>query len=41
MDMCYGKKGERPRADENIARVPLPATDPLCGEQGPRREEWV
>ncbi len=40
MDMCYGKKGERPRADENIARVPLPQSDPLGGERGSLLEQW-
>ena len=40
MDMCYGKKGERPSADENIARVPLPPMDPFCGEGGPLIEIW-
>lgn len=33
-DMNYGKAGERPRADQNIARVPLPATDPVYGNRG-------
>lgn len=33
-DMCYGKKEERPQADANIARVPLPDTDPVCGKTG-------
>lgn len=30
-DMNYGKEGERPEADENIARVPLPVHDPVYG----------
>jgi uncharacterized protein YjlB len=30
-DMNYGKEGERPKADENIAAVPAPATDPIFG----------
>ena len=30
-DMCYGKVGERPGADERIAEVPLPSTDPVIG----------
>ena len=30
-DMNYGKPGERPQADENIAKVPLPSQDPLMG----------
>ena len=39
-DMNYGKAGERPKADENIARVPLPETDPLFGEAGPLVDHW-
>ena len=31
-DMNYGKPGERPGTDKNIAAVPLPKTDPLTGE---------
>jgi uncharacterized protein YjlB len=30
-DMNYGRAGERPRADEIIARVPLPTLDPIYG----------
>lgn len=40
VDMKYGKPGERPRADENIARVALPATDPVFGKTGPLLEHW-
>ena len=39
-DMNYGKPGERPQADENIARVPLPTMDPVLGQQGPMRRHW-
>lgn len=39
-DMCYGKDGERPRADEQIAKVPLPKTDPICGPDGPLLRHW-
>jgi uncharacterized protein YjlB len=39
-DMCYGKPGQRPRADENIARVPLPETDPVYGADGPLLARW-
>jgi uncharacterized protein YjlB len=39
-DMNYGKPDERPRADENIARVPLPKADPVYGAQGPLVEHW-
>jgi uncharacterized protein YjlB len=39
-DMNYAKPGERPRADENIARVELPFTDPIYGEGGPLLQHW-
>ena len=32
-DMNYGKLGERPKANHNIARVPLPKTDPVFGKR--------
>ena len=32
-DMCYGRPGERPGADENIGNVPMPERDPVFGEQ--------
>ena len=40
VDMNYGKAGERPRADENIVRLALPATDPVFGKTGPLLEQW-
>jgi uncharacterized protein YjlB len=40
-DVCYGKPGERPRADDNIARVSLPHADPVYGTQGPLVEAWM
>ena len=40
-DMNYGKDGERPRADENIANVPLPEKDPVYGSEGPLRQNWI
>lgn len=39
-DMNYGQPKERPLADENIARVPLPITDPVYGAEGPLQEQW-
>lgn len=39
-DILYGKPGERPQADQNIARVPLPGSDPVYGKEGPLREHW-
>jgi len=40
VDMWYGKPGERPRTDQNIARLPLPATDPVFGKAGPLLDHW-
>ncbi len=40
VDMNYGKSGERPRTDENIARLALPLTDPVFGKTGPLLEHW-
>lgn len=39
-DTCYGKPGERPRTDGNIARVPLPPLDPVYGARGPFTAHW-
>ena len=39
-DLLRGKSGERPEADENIAEVPLPASDPVFGDEGPVVERW-
>ena len=39
-DICYGKPDERPRSDDNIARVPLPTADPVFGRQGPLLVHW-
>ena len=39
-DMNLGKDGERPKADENIAEVPLPSTDPVYGTEGPVAKNW-
>jgi uncharacterized protein YjlB len=38
--MNYGKPGERPRVDENIARLALPATGPVFGKKGPLLDHW-
>ena len=40
-DMNYGKAGERPEADENIAQVPLPEQDPVFGSDGPLVRSWL
>jgi uncharacterized protein YjlB len=39
-DMMYGKKGERPLADRNIARVPIPGSDPVEGPRGSLPHLW-
>jgi uncharacterized protein YjlB len=39
-DTCYGKPGERPQVDRNIARVALPHADPVFGAIGPVIEQW-
>jgi uncharacterized protein YjlB len=39
-DMNYGKPNERPKADHNIASLPLPKTDPVFGEQGGLLDAW-
>jgi len=39
-DMNYGKSGERPASDQNIARVPLPSHDPVTGVAGALIRLW-
>ena len=39
-DLNRGEAGERPRADQNIAALPLPATDPLQGHSGGVTTLW-
>jgi uncharacterized protein YjlB len=39
-DMNYGRAGERPHADHNIAAVDLPEADPVHGKDGPLIEWW-
>lgn len=40
-DLMTGEEGERPRADERIARVPLPETDPVLGTEGGVPALWT
>lgn len=40
-DICRGDPEERPRADRNIARVPVPDFDPVYGEDGPLIRKWI
>lgn len=39
-DMNYGKPGERPATDMNIARIQLPAKDPVKGIFGALLKYW-
>ncbi|KTC68236.1 Cupin domain protein [Legionella birminghamensis] len=39
-DVCYGRAEEHPRADQNIARVGLPACDPVFGNQAGLFNYW-
>jgi uncharacterized protein YjlB len=39
-DLLTGKPGERPRADKNIASLPVPDNDPVFGAEGPLRGIW-
>ncbi len=39
-DLMKGERGERPGADRNIDRVPLPQTDPVNGPGGLLTELW-
>ena len=39
-DMCYGKAGERPQADDRIISVSLPRLDPVYGAGGPLKAHW-
>ena len=39
-DLLRGNPDERPKADENIAGVPLPQTDPVEGKGGALLQHW-
>ncbi|HTJ56900.1 MAG TPA: cupin domain-containing protein [Devosiaceae bacterium] len=39
-DLLKGEPGERPTADGNIARVPVPETDPVGGREGALPRLW-
>ena len=39
-DLLRGNPGERPAADERIAAVPLPRSDPVHGRHGPLVTFW-
>jgi len=40
-DLRKGEAGDRPQADENIARVPMPTNDPVAGTAGPLTRLWA
>jgi uncharacterized protein YjlB len=40
-DLLTGQPGERPRADENIAALPVPETNPVYGAKAPISQFWV
>jgi uncharacterized protein YjlB len=39
-DLLRGLPGERPKADHNIAALPMPENDPIYGTDGPLRHIW-
>jgi uncharacterized protein YjlB len=39
-DLLRGLPGERPKADRNIAALPIPDNDPVYGAKGPLRQLW-
>jgi uncharacterized protein YjlB len=39
-DLMKGSPGERPKADRNIAAVPLPSADPLLGKEDGLMKIW-
>lgn len=40
-DVLRGEPGERPQADKNITALPLPATDPLLGNENGLVRLWT
>ncbi|ACB74461.1 cupin domain-containing protein [Opitutus terrae] len=40
-DLLRGEPGERPAADERIAKVPRPKADPLSGASGALMTKWA
>jgi uncharacterized protein YjlB len=39
-DLLRGRPGERPKADQNIAALPIPDNDPIYGAEGPLPQIW-
>ena len=40
-DLLRGEPGERPQADQHIAALPRPSTDPLLGASGGLLQQWA
>ena len=40
-DLNRGRPGERPKADENIAALPIPTADPILGPDDGLRKLWT
>lgn len=40
-DVLRGEPGDRPKAQQNIAQVPLPELDPLYGKNGGLLKIWI
>ncbi len=40
-DLKRGLSGERPKADQNIASLPMPDADPLLGQESGLRKLWM
>ncbi|MEQ8425379.1 MAG: cupin [Cyclobacteriaceae bacterium] len=41
VDILRARPEDRPKADENIAQVPLPKNDPLLGESDGLKKIWI
>ena len=39
-DVNFGKREERPAADENIQKLAIPSQDPIYGNEGPLKRFW-
>ena len=39
-DLLTGRPGERPKADQNIAALPIPGNDPVYGASGLLKKIW-
>ena len=40
-DTCYGEPSERPQTDQRIAKLALPAADPIYGQDGGLFSYWL